>query len=108
MVDSAAEFVSPIRNPWNVSIDPPVVTRHNQPRDAIGVAEKLSQLPRRSSTGQTGFDAFGMIVVRCTNDGRPVEWTNEAPAPQPGDVLHYDSFLERIETLYESRFSGIR
>ncbi|MCO5101004.1 MAG: hypothetical protein M9885_08920 [Burkholderiaceae bacterium] len=108
MVNRAETFVSPLRNPWNVGANPAVVTKHNQPRDASSVVEKLAQLPRRSSTGDTGFDAFGIIVVRCANDGGPVELLEDRPAPQRGEVLHYDSFLERIETLYESRFSGIR
>jgi len=105
MVNSAQTFVSPLRNPWPLGARPTVVTRHNQPRDAVSVVEKLSQLPRRSSTGETGFDAFGMIVVRCANDGSPVELQEDHPAPTCGEVLHYDSFLERIETclLYTSR-----
>ena len=107
MVNVASTFVSPMRNPWKLGSVETIVNRHKQPRDASAAAEKVRQLPRRSTTGTNGFDALALVVIRCTNDGMPVTVESEAPAPQPGDALHYDSFVERIETIYASRFAGI-
>jgi len=107
MVNLADRFVSPIRNPWSLGSVTTVVNAHRQPKEATAVVTKVRQLPRRSSTGAVGFDALGLIVVRCSNDGTPVVVTDESPAPSPGDSLHYDSFIERIETIYSSRFAGI-
>ena len=107
MVNVASTFVSPMRNPWKLGSVETIVNRHKQPRDASAAVEKVRQLPRRSTTGTNGFDALALVVIRCTNDGMPVTVENEAPAPQPGDALHYDSFVERIETIYASRFAGI-
>lgn len=107
MVNVASTFVSPMRNPWKLGEMPTIVNSHRQPRDAASVVDKVGQLPRRSTTGMHGFDALGLVVIRCTNDGAPVTIEEERPAPQVGDAMHYDSFIERIETIYASRFAAI-
>jgi hypothetical protein len=107
MVNLADSFVSPLRNPWSLSAHAPHVSSHRQPQDATSVIEKVKQLPRRSATGGTGFDALGLVLMECRNDGSPVTVVNTAPAPQPGDSLYYDNFIERIETIYAHRFASI-
>ena len=71
MINLSDTFVSPIRNPWSLSEHPATVSRHNQPREAQSVVQKILELPRRSGTGANGFDAIGIAVVNCANDGRP-------------------------------------
>lgn len=107
MVNAAPSFVSPLRNPWPLGTHPTVVNPHKQPRDTESTIAKVKQLPRRSGPGQRGFDAMGVIVVSCRNDGSPVDAVLEAPAPLPGDAFHYDSFIERIDTIYATRFGAL-
>ena len=107
MVNSAPSFVSPLRNPWPLGTHPTVVNPHKQPKDTESTIAKVKQLPRRSGPGQRGFDAMGVIVVSCRNDGSPVDAVLEAPAPGHGDVFHYDSFVERIDTIYSTRFGAL-
>lgn len=83
----------------------PTVTSHKQPRDTERVIEKVKQLPRRTKTGQAGFDALGIVTVRLANDGvSPVELVAQTPAVQPGDICHYGSMIQRVVQLYEGRF----
>jgi hypothetical protein len=60
--------------------------------------------PRRSRTGEEGFDALAITVVECVNDGSPVKLVSHPPAPQPGDTFHYEQMVRRVAQLYESRF----
>jgi hypothetical protein len=107
MVNAAETFVSPLRNPWRIGAHPTVVNQHNQPKHAASVITKVKQLPRRAATGQRGFDAMGIIVVLCANDGTPVSLVVGPPSPAPTDAFHYDRFIERIDTIYTSRFAGL-
>jgi hypothetical protein len=109
IVNLADTFVSPTRNNWNVNsgMTPTVVNAHKQPKDAIGMMEKIAQLPRRSATGNPGFDALGLALVECANDGSAVTLNTSHPSPQPGDLFYYDNFIERIETIYSSRFAAL-
>lgn len=109
LVNAADSFVSPLRAPFHIDAEHSApVTKHKQPESANGVIEKIRQLPRRSKTGVPGFDAVGLAAIDCPNNGvSPVRLVSAPPAPQVGDAFHYDSFLERIETIYAARFSGI-
>lgn len=109
LVNSATTFVSPLRAPYHIDAKHPApATKHSQPRSAVSVIEKMQQLPRRSSQGVVGFDAVGLAAIDCPNDGTtPITVLSTQPAPQPGDAFHYDTFLERIETIYAARFAGI-
>ena len=47
-------------------------------------------------------EAFGVFVFRY--DGRrEASLVTEPPAPQPGDPLHYTTFMERVVQQYEQR-----
>ncbi len=107
LINVADSFVSPLRNPWSIGTHPTVINAHNQPKDAAGAIAKISQLPRRSSTGERGFDAVGAVVIDCKNDGSLVRLVASQPSPQKGEAFHYDSFIERIDTIYAARFGGI-
>ncbi|MGQ0737080.1 MAG: hypothetical protein ACT4QD_25970 [Acidobacteriota bacterium] len=107
MVNAAETFVSPGRNDFDLSARPATVSRHTQPKDAAGVVEKLRELPRRSRDGEEGYDAFTILLVNCRNDGSPVTLVTDFPAPQPGDVDHYDMAVHRLAQLYEQKYRGI-
>jgi hypothetical protein len=107
MVNAAAEFISPGRNDFKLSRKAPIVSGHNQPHEAAAVIEKLREIPRRARDGEDGFDALGIIVVKCRNDGTPVELVQDFPAPQVGDIYHYEMAVHRLAQLYEQRFREI-
>ncbi len=89
MVNAAPAFVSPIRNPWKLGSRPTVINSHRQPQDVAAAVEKVKQLPRRSKTGANGFDALGLAVICCTNDGEEVTVETKAPAPLVGCAVNY-------------------
>lgn len=107
MVNVAATFVSPIRNPHNVDDSPAIVTTHSQPKDAERTIAKVREIPRRANVGDIGFDAIGIVVVELTNDGSPAVLVNEPPAPSAADIFHYDQMIRRIQSTYEGRFSSL-
>lgn len=108
MVNLAREFVSPGKNDFALAERPAVVTRHNQPREAAAVIEKLRELPRRSRDGEEGYDAFAIIVVDCRNDGTPVTVVDSLPAPQRGAVDDYDMTVHRLAQLYEQKYRNVQ
>lgn len=107
MVNAAETFISPGRNDFDLSTQPAKVSRHTQPKDAANVVEKLRELPRRSRDGEEGYDAFAILVVNCRNDQSPVTLVTNQPAPQPGDVDHYEMAVHRLAQLYEQQYRGI-
>lgn len=103
MVNIAKNYLSPDLNKKNRDTDPEW-SIHKQPRDAQLAIEKALQLPRRSKTGDVGYDALSIVVISSTNDGSPVELISDAPAPQRGDIYHYESMIDRLGHIYSTRF----
>lgn len=104
MVNISDSFVSPLRQKDSPDPAGPEVTQHKQPDATESVIGKVKELPRRSDSVSTGFDALGLVVVSCANDGSPIEVVTIPPSPQPGDLLHYEAMIRKISGLYESRF----
>jgi hypothetical protein len=104
MVNIAESFVSSDLNKLDLSKYPVQITHHDQPRVTGRVLEKLRELPRRTKVAEEGFDAFGVVVVDCKNDGSPVTLWEDSPSPQVGDIFHYKSMIRRAADLYESRY----
>jgi hypothetical protein len=100
VVNIAKTFVSPLRQ---AAGQPLHVTHHNQPHAAAAMVNHLRGLNIRDSVAQVGFDAYATIVIDCDNQGPARLWT-EDPAPQPGDLDHYETFLNRVSTFYTERF----
>lgn len=94
MVNMAAVFQSPTAKKQ---------AKHRQPDVTTRVIEKIGKLPRRAGPKDEGFDAVGLVVVHCQNDGSPVTLVTEPPAPQPGDNLHYTAMVQRLADLYAWR-----
>jgi hypothetical protein len=107
MVNAADEFVSPSYNRLGVDEPEPRLSPHRQPHDAGSVVDKLHELPRRTGPGERGYDALGIVVVKCRNDGSPVSLETGPPAPQPGTDYHYDQMVRRAANHYAFRFRSV-
>jgi hypothetical protein len=106
MINQAKDYVSPDLN-RSKRAGVPEWSRHDQPRDTDLVIDKVRQIPRRSKIGDGGYDALAISVIECVNDGRPVRLVNSPPAPQPGEIYHYASMIERLDHLYSTRFKEL-
>lgn len=106
MINIANRFISPLRNPWPLAEHLAVVNNHRQPQDARSVVQKLLELPRRSMQGSRGFDAIGIAVVNCPNDGQPVSYVDE-PIEPAAIGFGYNELVVRLAHIYETRFTGI-
>lgn len=107
LVNAAETFVSPDKNEWDLSRTPARVSLH-RPKDAPLILEGLEKLQRRSKVGDDGFDAVGVVVVNCRNDGSQIDVvTDSPPAPDPAGDFNYGRFLRRIAQLYGTRFARI-
>jgi hypothetical protein len=106
MVNLAERYLSPDLNKRNRT-DNPEWSDHAQPRSAQLAIDKIKQLPRRSSVGGTGYDALSIVVIDMKNDGSPVSLVATAPAPQPGDIYHYDTMIARLSGIYATRFKDL-
>ncbi len=106
MVNMAPSYLSPDLNKTGV-VGTPRWSKHNQPRDAQLTVDKLRQLPRRSRTGDRGYDALAIVVIDCANDGSDVRLVEGPPAPQPGDIYHYASMIDRLAHIYATRFKEL-
>lgn len=104
MINAGSTFISPDRQRDGRR---DVVSTHRQPRDAMGVVEKVEELPRRSGRDAFGFDGLGIVVVDMANDGSPVTLATGHPAPQPGEVFFYGDMITRVANEYDGRFARI-
>lgn len=106
MVNIASRYLSPDLNKKNRQTEPEWSV-HRQPRDAELAVDKIRQLPKRSKTGDTGYDALAIVVIDCVNDGSPTGLVTSPPAPQPGDIYHYASMIDRLAHIYATRFKDL-
>jgi hypothetical protein len=101
VVNIAETFVSPLRQEKDQT--DLVVSIHKQPNVTERMVRHLRGLAIRESVGEVGFDAYATVVINCDNQGPVRLWSN-APAPQPGEKDHYDTFIARIAKFYTDRF----
>jgi len=106
MVNAAEKFLSPDLNKKHRASDPEWST-HDQPKSVSIVIDKVKQLPRRSKPGMDGYDALSIVVIDCANDGSKVGVVTKPSAPQPQDVYHYASMIDRLRGLYDTRFAQV-
>ncbi|HEY9154604.1 MAG TPA: hypothetical protein VIM69_05710, partial [Opitutaceae bacterium] len=66
----------------------------------------IMKIPRRSEESGTGFDAVGISMVHCTNDGSDVTIDALANAKVP-DIVKYDAFIRRLSHLYGTKYGTI-
>jgi hypothetical protein len=106
MVNAADRFISPDMNKCRLDGHQVHVASHRQPADAMRVIKKVEEIPRNSRERGMGFDALGVVLVDCVNDGvTPVTLYTQKPAPQNGEIFHYDSMIHRLAELYRGRFA---
>jgi len=79
------------------------VTEHKTPHCAEDLIRHLEKLPTAERPGHYGFDALAVVVVDCDNLG-PATLHTAPPAPQPGDRLHYETFLASVCDGYGQRY----
>ena len=106
MVNLAKRYLSPDLNKQYRNSAPDWST-HNQPRDAELAIGKIKQLPRRSKPGDVGYDALAIVTIDMPNDGSPVKLITSPPAPQSGDIYHYETMIARLSAIYATRFKDI-
>lgn len=106
MVNIADHYLSPDLNKKNRATEPEW-SQHKQPRDAQLAIDKIKQLPRRSKTGDVGYDALSIVVIDMPNDGTPVKLVEAAPAPQSSDIYHYNAMITRLSGIYATRFKDL-
>lgn len=107
LINAAETFVSPDKNEWDLSTIPARVSIH-RPKDSPLVLEGLEKLQRRSKVGDDGFDAVGVVVVHCRNDGSPITVVEHSPpAPDSAGDFHYARFVRRLAQLYATRFARL-
>jgi len=108
MLNLATTFLSPDRNKHDLSATYPIVNLHiHQPEATERVAEKVRELLTRTRPGTEGYDALGIVVVDCANDGRPVTVVTDPPAPPSTDPFNYDQMIRRIVHQYDTLFANI-
>jgi hypothetical protein len=102
-VNASETFVSPLRQTRRGK---PYVSRHRQPEAAAGMVQHLRGLKIRDRDDDVGFDAYCTFLVDTDNLTYARLWT-ASPAPQPGDLDHYDTFIARLAQCYKDRFSDL-
>jgi hypothetical protein len=104
MVNVASTFLSPgLQKPGEADH----VSSHVQPRDAQGIIDKVREIPRRVGPTSNGYDGLAIVAIDCANDGTPVQLVTASPAPQPGDIYHYETMITRVANEYDTTFAGI-
>jgi len=105
IINGSSLFISPTRNANAEQGIPIKATHHDQPKQLGITVDHVRGLPRRADTSVPGFDALGVVILNVSNvQGEAVSVVTEPPAPQPGDVLHYESLINRLAGSYSARF----
>lgn len=111
MINISNEFISSTQAENKKSLEgaEPLVNYEAQPKSTIEVIDKLKQLPRSTKDGEVGFDALGIIIVDCKNDGSEVAVVNVLEdGKNPVDKIYkYDTMIDRISHIYSTRFKEI-
>lgn len=115
VVNAAEYFYSPLRKPEDI-------TRHGgrkaSARDVAAESVRLFRTIylRNSAHDPPGLEAIAVLVIEHDNldthpnrethqaKHRPTRVLDTAPAPQVGDPLHYQTFIQRICSHFVSRF----
>lgn len=106
MINCADTFISSDRHSKKVRAGKYTITPHRQPHAADRVVEAVMKIPRRSDSAGYGFDAVGITMVQCRNDGSEVTIDAEANARVP-EIARYSTLIERLSHLYATKYSGI-
>ena len=96
IINASATFRSPLR---------PEITVHRDVRPLVEhCIREMRNVSMRTSPGMDGLDAKGAIVVTVDNVAWPsASYVTGSPAPAIGDPMHYDAFIQRLCSQYQSR-----
>jgi len=101
LINIAEKFDSPLR-------DPDDITEHrNVERVVDEILDMFRAIDRSDGEVSNNLDGAGCVVVEHTNllgDDQQTNLLTEEPAPQPGDEVHYQTFVGIIRDLLEARF----
>ena len=115
MVNAAEYFYSPLRKPEDI-------TRHGgvklSAKDVAAESVKLFRtiFLRNSVQDPPGLEAIAVLVIEHDNlaihpdhkahrtKHRPTRVLHTAPAPQIGDPMHYQTFIQRTCSQFAARF----
>lgn len=106
-INASETFISTDLNKFDLSVHQPVISAHSQPHSAESVFDKVRELPRRVRPGEEGYDAIGVVVIDCANDGRPVTVLDGPPAPGSSDAYAYPLMVSRIVHAYDTQYAHI-
>lgn len=99
VVNAAEQFRSPTRPPGEISI-------HKDPMSlADRVLDEVRNVTMAGGTSPVGLDAKCALVLDMDNINHlSTRFVTAPPAPQPGNPMHWDSFIRRICDVYRTRF----
>jgi len=101
VVNIAKRFKSPLRAAEDV-------TEHRNPVRLVEHCVKEAQaISVRGGPTGTGLDAKCVVVVDDDNiDLTATQYYESVPAPQVGDPMHYDAFIQRLCAEWSERFGS--
>jgi hypothetical protein len=99
LINSSPTFRSPLRGQG-------ILTEHADPVSLVTTCiNALQDVTVSRRVGQAGMDAKCALVVNLDNIHLDAAvYMEKPPAPQPGEPLHWDSFIARLCDLYTRRF----
>lgn len=107
LVNAAETFVSPDRNEWPLGSVPTKISIHKGNVGTL-ILKGLEKLQCRAKVDDDGFDAVGVVMIACRNDGSAIQVvTQSPPAPAPTANFDYSRFVRRLAQLYATRFARI-
>lgn len=98
MINASPTFTSPLRPQPSTHREPEKLVRH--------CVDEMRAVASRSRLGEVGLDAKGVLVL-LMDTARPERtvYVTRPPAPQVGDPLHYDAFIQSICNRFTDRLA---
>jgi hypothetical protein len=97
VINAAPRFQSPLISHVTVHKNPTALVRH--------CMNEMRAVTSRGGVDGRGIDAGCAIVVSHDNiDNASTSYVTSPPAPQIGDPLHYDAFIQKVCSEYAHRF----
>jgi hypothetical protein len=99
VVNIADRFKSPL-------LPPGVITSHREPAKLVEhCMQEAAAISVRGGPTGAGLDAKAVVVVDDDNiNWAAAEYHERPPAPQVGNPMHYDAFIQRLCAEWRSRF----
>lgn len=100
LVNNADRFRSPLRDEGDI-------TEHERIEQLVSeTVDIFRDIDRAEGEISPSVDGVGCVVVDHTNldDDEETMLVDEPPAPQPGDIVHYKTFLHELVETFEERW----